>query len=55
MDLRGLRIVIPGASVETGRALAVRLHTLSARNGLADPDSDVLSGPTKTTSTGPSS
>ncbi|MFE2887127.1 hypothetical protein [Streptomyces sp. NPDC059272] len=44
MDLRGVRILIPGTAGQSGRALAVRLHTLGTRTARADHDHDVLVG-----------
>ncbi|MFF5185881.1 SDR family NAD(P)-dependent oxidoreductase [Streptomyces sp. NPDC000345] len=42
MDIRGSRILVPGATGEIGGALAARLHTLGARLALAGRDHDPL-------------
>ncbi|MFJ9724897.1 SDR family NAD(P)-dependent oxidoreductase [Streptomyces sp. NPDC101209] len=42
MELRGARILVPGATGEIGGALAVRLHTLGARTALAGRDREAL-------------
>ncbi|MFB7335715.1 SDR family oxidoreductase [Streptomyces adustus] len=42
MDLRGARILVPGATGEIGAALAVRLHALGARTALAGRDREAL-------------
>ncbi|MER7760715.1 SDR family oxidoreductase [Streptomyces sp. NPDC097619] len=43
MELRGARILLPGATGEIGAALAVRLHALGALPALAGRDRDALS------------
>jgi NADP-dependent 3-hydroxy acid dehydrogenase YdfG len=42
MDLRGARILVPGATGEIGAALALLLHTLGARTALAGRDHEAL-------------
>ncbi|MFJ3224160.1 SDR family NAD(P)-dependent oxidoreductase [Streptomyces sp. NPDC086783] len=42
MDLRGARILVPGATGEIGAALALRLHALGARTALAGRDREAL-------------
>lgn len=42
MDLRGARMLVPGAGGEIGAALAVRLHSLGARIALAGRDREAL-------------
>ncbi|MFC7844371.1 SDR family NAD(P)-dependent oxidoreductase [Streptomyces sp. NPDC001046] len=42
MELRGARILVPGATGEIGGALALRLHSLGARTALAGRDPHAL-------------
>ncbi|TQJ85554.1 SDR family NAD(P)-dependent oxidoreductase [Streptomyces sp. SLBN-31] len=42
MDLRGARILVPGAGGEIGAAFAVRLHALGVRTALAGRNREAL-------------